>query len=119
MLSYDIKNKQLVQNEVEELITHYGSSNGYLVINESLKITPNHPVWSVDEKKWRQIGDLALQTKLLNNKGEDIVIASIRENAGIYDVYNVHLKNSNHNFFADDILVHNATMLPAPSGKCA
>jgi len=76
----------------------------YLIINDRLKITTNHPI--ILNNEWYEsssskVGDYLL---LSNGQYEQIYkIESVSENV---DVYNLEVENT-HTYFAEDILVHN------------
>lgn len=115
--SYCIKEKKLKENTVVELLTHYNHPHGYLIINGNLKITGNHRVWT-NKSKWDRIENARPGDRLLADDGQTIVIKTIESIPGIYDVYNLHLEGADHNFFADNVLVHNCH-IDWSGGKCA
>lgn len=75
---------------------------------KNIKSTPDHKVFTRN-RDWIEVGKLTekdiLVKKIEKNKVEEIKISKIEiiENE---DVYDITVKN-NHNFFANDILVHN------------
>lgn len=107
VLSFNLDTKQIVEETVGELIIHKKNSDGYLLINNKLKVTPNHPMYNLGEKKWVRADALKIGDQLLNNQAEKVVIMSILKKEGTNTVYNLHINGKNHNYFADGFLVHN------------
>ncbi len=106
VLSYNTKTKQLTHEKVDKLIIHKDISGKYLTLNGNLKVTPNHPLFI--NGMWQTAGFAKVGDKIINAKGQESTISSIEisEN-GTNDLYNLHLDGREHNYFAEDVLVHN------------
>lgn len=111
--SYDISSGDLVRERVIKLLVHENHPNGYLVINNKLKVTGNHPLM-VNNKNWDKAENLKLGDNLLSSEGNKIIIKSINKIDGLYKVYNLELAGKNHNFFAENMLAHNTHGKPHP-----
>ena len=74
---------------------------------ESLRITENHPVYSMTELRWKNIGMFSVGEQLLSqNLGvREIVSIEILSDRPI--VYNLVTDHETHNYFANGVLVHN------------
>jgi len=107
VVSYNLKTGKKTYETVTKLIIHPDTAGGYLVINGTLEITPNHLVWSPSKNNWVAISDLKIGDSLLNSSGITIRINSIDKVNGVNTVYNLSLLGPNHNFFTEDFLVHN------------
>lgn len=107
--SYDTEKDTLVENEVEVLVVHKNNTEELLQINFGLVkgVTSNHIVWENSEKKWVRAGNLKLGDSLLSFEGNTVKIKSVIKDTSSQTVYNLHLKGVLHNFFADNVLVHN------------
>jgi len=91
--------------------------------SSELLVTPNHPILNQDQK-WVEVrdlnvGDIVYQLNRDHKLEEVQVLSIIREYSEDKTVYN--LKTSLHNYFAEDILVHNkcvlkGTMINTPKG---
>jgi len=92
---------KLYHNTPSEMAADY-----YLVINDIMKVTPNHiiPV----NGRWIQIKNAKIGDWLVNEKGQKIYITSIKKVYQRVPTYTFEVSNT-HNFFADGILVHNAS----------
>jgi len=77
--------------------------NGFLVINEKLKITANHILWVNGD--WRQAGVIQIGDTLRGVNGDEKVysIEWRREKA---HVYNLEIENQ-HTYIAENVWVHN------------
>ncbi|GIW65474.1 MAG: hypothetical protein KatS3mg093_453 [Candidatus Parcubacteria bacterium] len=109
VISYDFKTSGFIRNKVEEVIVHKNYKGGYIIINEKIRLTPNHPVYCFNLKTWKPADQLSLNDQIVfeNNKIVEIYSLKFIKRARI-TVYNLHLKHKEHNFFADGALVHNA-----------
>lgn len=105
--SYNLKTRASEKEKVDTLIIHPNFVEKYLLINAVLKVTTNHPIWVNNEHAWINAGSLKIGDKLLNPDGKEIIVQTISEIVETKTVYNLHLLGENHNYFADDILVHN------------
>lgn len=106
VLAFDSKRKSKMKSKVSKTFYHAPNEtlDYYLIINNSLRVTPNHPMWI--EGVWKQAGELKVGDKLLNIDGKIVRVGSIEK---IYDripVYNLEV-DKYHTYFADGILVHN------------
>ena len=103
VLSTDLKSKDKVQSKVTETFVH-DDVDKYLVINDKIKATPNHPFYSNGE--WKEIGELSIGDKILHVDGIEHNIESIEQIDEPAIVYNIEV-DENHNYFAEGYLVHN------------
>lgn len=106
VVSFDLKENCFTKNEIEKVLTHHNIGGGYYIINRKLKVTGNHRVWTKNEE-WQRIDQLQVGDQLLNQQGKWIKIKSMTKYSGINTVYNLHLKNVQHNYLAENVLVHN------------
>lgn len=106
VFSYNLEQKKLVENRAVELIIHKKATDGYLIINKILKVTPEHAVFI--NGNWQPVDSVKIGDSVINSSGEETVIQSAqRVNEEVGPVYNLHLENEEHNYFAEGILVHN------------
>ena len=108
VFSYNLEKGELVPDEVNKVLVHDNYPEGYLVINENLKVTGNHNLWVANRSSWARADSLSLGDSLLAPDGNSVVIYSIEWVDGINTVYNLSLGGDNHNYFAEKTLVHNA-----------
>lgn len=78
---------------------------GYLVINNRLKVTPEHRLFISGE--WKTAKEAKVGDVLLDSSGQQVEISSISEMSGRFTVYNLTVENT-HTFFADNFYVHNS-----------
>lgn len=83
---------------------HQREVGGILIINDDLKITPNHKIWV--NKAWKQAGSIQVGDVLTDNRNEEVVVSSIEWQKGKFTVYNLETENY-HTFFANTFWVHN------------
>jgi len=102
--SYSFKESKFIKNKVLELLIHK-NLNGYLLINNEIKVTEEHLFWNT--KEWVRAKDLKIGDKIFNIQGTNTKISKIRKINGTNKVYNLHLEVSPHNYFAENLLVHN------------
>ncbi len=84
--------------------THAVKVDGYMIINSSFKITPEHILFV--NNKWIPAGEINIGDSLLKSDKTRLEVYSIEWIRGNFDVYNLAIENF-HTFFANDIYVHN------------
>lgn len=107
VLSYNLHTGEVVIDKVVELLTHTEYPGGYFIINNFLSVTGNHQVFVINKSAWDRVENLKEDDILLNPDGGDMLIKTIEKTDGINTVYNLHLNGRNHNYFAENVLVHN------------
>ncbi|MFH1671791.1 MAG: alpha-2-macroglobulin family protein [Candidatus Portnoybacteria bacterium] len=95
-------NADLIETTVKD--THVAETDGYLIINKQLRITPNHILFV--NGAWEPAGDIQIGDHLYDIQDKEIEVNSIEWQAGKETVYNLYI-NDNHTFFANGIWVHN------------
>jgi len=101
-------------------VFHHGPeemTDFYLVINDELRVTPNHPLWSGDG--WVSAGDLKVGDVLGNGGSNNFEIFSIERVYERVPTYNLEV-DEQHNYIIGvekdgELLVHNK--LNEPAGK--
>jgi alpha-2-macroglobulin len=78
--------------------------NGFLIINGTLKVTPDHYLWI--NGKWNVAANINIKDSLTGLRGENVPVTSIEWFRGKIPVYNLEIENK-HTFFADGVWVHN------------
>ena len=104
--SYNLETKKIVQKKVIQQIIHADNPGGYLVINNLLKVTGNHPLW-VNNVAWKRADEVKISDSLMSEEGNLIIVKTIDFVAGNYMVYNLSIEGPAHNYFAEKILAHN------------
>jgi len=106
VLAYDQKRRLKTKSRVSETFYHAPeeATDHYLIINGSLRVTPNHPVFV--EGTWKDAGDLTVGDSLLSTDGKTVKVASIEKIRERIPVYNIEVDRY-HTYFAGDVLVHN------------
>ena len=101
--SYDEAKKEMATGKVLKTFYHE-KTDYYLVINEKLRLTPNHPMYVNNE--WKEAGDIKIGDLLLDKDGNYVAVTSIEKIDESVPVYNLEVSGY-HNYFAADILTHN------------
>jgi len=101
VMSYNEKNDKYEYNKVTKTFEH--NTNGYLIINNKLKITPNHPMHI--NGKWEEIGNAKVGDKIKTINGEETIFSIKQVNENV-EVYNLEVEGS-HNYIAEGYLAHN------------
>jgi len=112
VLSYDEQTKGIVTCRVTNAFHHAPEemTNYYLVINNVLKVTPNHRFYS--NGKWIQAGDLKVgDTLFIKAQNRNYIIQSIEKIYKKEQSYDLQVEQC-HNYFVSidddvDVLVHN------------
>lgn len=115
--SYDLERSTPIKESVEQLYVHPKRKIEYLIINNSLQLTKNHPLW-VNGEQWRSAEELKINDRLLDPEGKIIVITSIIKKTGQFTVYNLGLNGPNNNYFSENILVHNRSICNCLTSTC-
>jgi hypothetical protein len=97
------KNEKTV-GTVTQIYQH--TVNKYLVINNKLKITPEHLVYT--NFSFRAASSLKIGDWLLTSENKLVFIQSIEVKDEVVEVYNFTV-DPQHTYFADGIFVHNTT----------
>jgi hypothetical protein len=76
----------------------------------TLRVTGNHPFWSLDRQAWVPLNALRIGERLVQRSGVEACVESLRRLSGRWRVYNVEVEGA-HCYFAGDwaVLVHNNT----------
>lgn len=106
ILSYDVSRESLTRNRISKKIHHKDNKYGYYLINKTLKITNNHLIW-VNNHAWRRVEALKIGDTVFSPEGKLIEVISLQKVLEVSDVYNLALEYTNHNYFCDNILIHN------------
>lgn len=106
-MSFNTKTNSQEPEKVEKLIIHPYYRGGYYIVNDTLKVTGNHPMLDQKKKKWEQLRNFNIGDRLLGSERKEVVIKTMKKVPGIHYVYNLHLAGDSHNYFADNVLVHN------------
>lgn len=97
-----IDTKQLIDAEV--VGTHTVEVDGVLVVNGTLKITPEHKL--LVNSQWKTAGEIAVGDVLLTDAGVEQKVDSIEWVKGTMTVHNLEVEKL-HTFFAGGVYVHN------------
>jgi hypothetical protein len=89
--AYDEEEMNYKNVNVEQVIYHPEEEMGgnYLVINEWLKVTPNH-LLQLENKAWKKAGDIEKNDELLNTRSNGVIavtsIEKINRSIPVYDL---------------------------------
>lgn len=108
LLSFDVNDNKAVNNTVANTLVH-DSNKGYFILNNTLKVTGNHTLWSPTERTWKPVEEYKIGEYILNSANESTKITSKKYVKGTFTVYNLHTLLEPHNYFADGILAHNGS----------
>jgi hypothetical protein len=106
VIAYNEVLGQRVPAKVTEVFHHTPDEMGdfYLVINNNLRVTPNHPLFV--NKRWTNAGKVQIGDRLLGVNGSDVDVFSIVKVFQKEPTYNLEVANY-HTYFANGILAHN------------
>ncbi|MCD4705145.1 Ig-like domain-containing protein [bacterium] len=103
IMTFDnILDQKMASGRVSEVFKHIVPN--YLIINNDLKLTPEHLIYS--NGKFKEAGFLEKGDWIINKKGEKIAIESIEIINEIVTVYNFRV-DPQHTYFAQGYYVHN------------
>ena len=106
VVSYNEEEQTLISKKVTK--THHHSTEEmteyYLIINGRLQVTYNHCMFV--NGRWDSAGNINIGDKLLLINDEEEVVYSIEKVYEKLPSYNLEIEDC-HNYFAEDILVHN------------
>ncbi|MBN2251833.1 MAG: hypothetical protein JW724_07155 [Candidatus Altiarchaeota archaeon] len=100
--SFDVAAGLSTVSRVVKVSTH--DVGGYLLINDRLKVTSNHPMFINGE--WTPIGEAEIGDRMLGVDGEEIEIYSVDQISENVRVYDLSL-DGDHNYFVEGLLAHN------------
>ena len=101
--AFDKESGELRVSKVSETFFH-PKENTYLIVNDNLLVTPNHPV--LNNNKWVEIGELEEGDTLTDRDNNPIPISKIEEVNELSDVFNFEVEKY-HTYVAEGIIVHN------------
>lgn len=84
--------------------TKQAQESGYLVINNQLKVTPDHKLWV--NKSWMEAALIKVGDSLTDSQNQQIKVNSLEWVRGKFTVYNLTVDKYN-TFFAQNFYVHN------------
>ncbi len=84
--------------------THAQEDNGYLIINGTIKVTPNHRLWI--NGHWQEAAYLRAGDLLTGNDGASVMVETVEWMLDKTTVYNLTV-DKYHTYFADGVWVHN------------
>ena len=102
IMAFDEATGELKEDKVTEFFEH--DSDEYLIINDNLRVTEHHPVYSNGE--WIKIGKLKVGDMLSNPEGKPEKIMTIKKVLEPVKVYNLEV-NPYHTYIAGGYIVHN------------
>ncbi|MFA6294793.1 MAG: alpha-2-macroglobulin family protein [Candidatus Paceibacterota bacterium] len=79
-------------------------TDGYLILNGNIKVTPEHRVWV--NNSWKDVGNIQIGDLLIDKNNKEVKVNSIEWQAGKTAVYNLTVENK-ATYFAGNIYVHN------------
>ena len=113
VISYDFFKRELVVNKIFKVKRYDKIKGEILTINESIEITPNHPV-VIKNRLWKFAGDIKKGDEYFGSKKDFKKVKVIDHNKRAERLFNLILENNWQNFFVEDCLVftgHNAPKL--------
>lgn len=108
VVSYNEKDGSLCESKVLKTFSH-PETEGYLTINNQIKLTDNHPVYVVG-RGWISAGVLEIGDILKCENGEEKPVEHIEKSSELITTFNIEVED-HHNYFADEYLVHNKGLL--------
>ncbi len=109
VLSFDQGSGQFKPGKVTKVFKEVALD--YLVVNETLKLTPNHPVLS--NGQWMEVGKLKAGDSLVDKDNKAIVIDTITAVKKKVKVYNIEV-DMYHSYVAGGYIAHNKEDPPPP-----
>lgn len=105
VLSYNLLTDNFEKGIVRNLFSQL-DGEGYFIINQKLKVTPEHPIW-VQNKGWVEAKRLHVGDRILNSKAEEIKISSLQKIEQAVPVYNLSIgsmESDVETYFIEDCL---------------
>jgi len=113
VLSYNEATAEMEPARVLQTFKHQAEE--YLLINNELKVTDEHPLYI--NSRWQKASVVKVGDRLLNQEGVQIIVSSVEIIADDVLVYNLEV-DKNHNYFAQKYLAHNkGECIPTCVGK--
>ncbi|MAF25612.1 hypothetical protein CL634_08595 [bacterium] len=107
VLSYNHKTKKIIESTVMKAFEHKNTP-WYLVINDSLRVTPMHEIYN--GLQWKKAKDFQIGDHIQTFDGTLRKIETMERIDLSTRTYNIHVDDENHNYFAEDYLVHNKSV---------
>ncbi|UCG95301.1 MAG: hypothetical protein JSV92_04645 [archaeon] len=106
VLSYNLEKDVIENSEVLKTFKHSEdeSMDYFIIINDKIKVTPNHPIFLKGE--WKEAGTLEEGDKIFRRDGRLVAVNNIKRVKRKVKTYNLEVAK-NHNYFAERFLVHN------------
>ena len=90
---------------VTEIIVNKEYVKDCITINNSLKLTADHPVWDEGQKSWKNAGKVVLDDILLHFEGYEVKVRKIKRFRKKQTVFNIHVSSVAKSYFAEGVLV--------------
>jgi hypothetical protein len=110
---YDTISDTLEESAVTHTFKH-PDTDGYLVVNESLGVTPNHEIYT--GTGWVSAGNLEVGDNIQMIGGGLTKVSNIEKVDKSVTTHNLEVANR-HNYYADGVLVHNKQVIRTAEEK--
>ncbi|MCR4263893.1 MAG: Hint domain-containing protein [Candidatus Roizmanbacteria bacterium] len=104
--SFNVEQQKQSLSKVLKQLVHIDAKVRYIIINKTLKTTEEHLFW-VNSSEWKRAGEFKVGDWLLTSEKEKVTISELDSYNTVETVYNLELEGDDHNYFAENILVHN------------
>ena len=112
LLTWNENTGDLVEGSIGNIIKKSDNLLIHLITEEGeIKSTPLHKFY-VKGKQWTLAQDIVIGDVLLNSDNNEVIVTDRNDILGSVEVYHILDVTPNHNYFAENILVHNK--VPAP-----
>eukprot|EP01084_Bolivina_argentea_P169233 293398_1 len=120
VLTYSLNEKKIVPSRVNSVLKFEVNELVTITFENAVSVvcTPSHPFYVANKDSWCSVnnvkyGKLYIGDHVMNHKSHKFKITNIVYkyiNDGCITVRTLSVEGNNHNYFANDILVHNKTM---------
>ena len=107
IIGLNLENHQLEPESIGNI--QVVESPEYYIINDTITVTGSHPFYVQTETglKLTQVENLSIGDQLIGLDGFTPVVSSIHHHSKPITVYNLISVTPHHNFYAEEVLVHN------------
>ena len=107
VLGYNTSIHETISSRVVETFKH-PDTQGYMIVNDDLKVTPEHPMY--DGYEWKPIGQFGIFDNIQGIDGNKKSIDKLEYCNDVITTYNLEVESEHHNYFAGSYLAHNKTV---------
>lgn len=102
--AWDINENVIAKSKVVDIELRH-EEHSFVIINDKLQLTPNHRIW-INTSEWKRSDDISVGDTVIDHLGKEMKVTKIELVNQPVTTYNIRIDGDLHNYFVEDILIH-------------